>query len=50
MGHFYIVSLKYSSNLGNCDFTVMFDPKEIFFVTKNNLLNPCKFEAFDDEF
>ena len=50
MGHFYIVSLKCSSNLGNCDFTVMFDPKEIFFVTKNNLLNPFKFEVFDDEF
>ena len=34
MGNFYIVTVKYTFNLGNCDFTVMFDTNEIFFVTK----------------
>ena len=33
-GNFYVVTLKCSFNLGNCDFTVMSDPNEIFFVAK----------------
>ena len=34
MGNFYIVTLKFSSNLGNCDLAVTSDPNEIFFVVK----------------
>ena len=36
----YIVTLKCSFNLGNCDFTVMFYQNEIFFVAKTTDLKP----------
>ena len=50
MGNFYIVTVKCSFNLGNCDFTVMFDPNEIFFVTKTTDLTISNLKPFDDEF
>ena len=35
----YIVTLKCSFNLGNCDFTVMFYQSEIFFVAQTTDLS-----------
>ena len=49
-GNFYVVTLKCSFNLGNCDFTVMSDPNEIFFVAKTTDLTLSNFKPLMTNF
>ena len=46
----YIVTLKCSCNLGNCDFTVMFYQNEIFFVAKTTDLSLSNLKPLSTNF